>query len=175
MRVLQRWVLCSLHPRLQSFPWPCSPADGWPARDQLRPVPPRGSQPRYRCITLVTFYLTPHLQAQNFFLRKLSLADNWPTNSPVNGSFLMFLQIAIPRRSWVVSSQGSQRMRTLKEPFPARLFTLKEPFPARLFTLKEPFPARLFTLHQPEAGDWKGTSSLSPFQSRMPLWAEDAG
>jgi hypothetical protein len=79
MRVLQHWVLCSLHPRLQSFSWPYSPVDGWPARDQLRPVAPHGSQPPSRYISLVIFYLTPYWQAQNFFLRKLSLADRSPT------------------------------------------------------------------------------------------------
>jgi hypothetical protein len=87
----------------------------------------------------------------------LSLADSWPTwkdvkCSPDNGSFLLFLQIVRPRRSWA-SSPGSQRTRTQEEPY----------------------PTWLFTPHQPEAGDWKESSSLSPLQSRTPLWAEDAG
>jgi hypothetical protein len=49
-----------------------------------------------------------------------------------NGSFLLFLQIVIQRRSWA-SSLGSQRTRILELPI----------------------PARLFTPHQTEAGDWK--------------------
>jgi hypothetical protein len=49
------------------------------------------------------------LQAQIFLLRKLSLADRWSTRRCDNGSFLLFLQIVIPWRSWS-SSQGSQMM-----------------------------------------------------------------
>jgi hypothetical protein len=52
--------------------------------------------------------------------------------SPDNGSFLLLLHIAIPRRRWA-SSSGSQTTTTPEEPF---------------------FP-RLFILHQPEAKDSK--------------------
>jgi hypothetical protein len=51
-----------------SFPWLCSPAAEWSARDQLRPVPSRGNQSPSRCISLATFYLTPALENPTFLI-----------------------------------------------------------------------------------------------------------
>jgi hypothetical protein len=92
-------------------------------------------------------YILPYssLASPNFLIedrscpwRIVGLLEDVKCNTD-NGSYLLFLQIVIPRRS--------QRTRTPEEPF----------------------PVRLFTPHQPEAGDWKGFSSLSPLQSRTPL------
>jgi hypothetical protein len=127
-------------PALSALLTPSPPAEfsfnmqpSWPARDHGRPVPSRDSQTPSRCISLATFYLIPHWQPKfsywgSCLWRIVGLQADVKC-SPDNGSFLLFLQIFIPRRSW--ASPGSQRKRTPKEPF----------------------PARPFTPHQPEAGD----------------------
>jgi hypothetical protein len=68
-------VECSAH-SIHAYRVFFSPADGWPARDQLRPVPSRGSQTPSKFISLATFYLTPALANPNFLIEEAVLGGS---------------------------------------------------------------------------------------------------